>query len=409
MRILIVSQYFWPENFRINDLAAELAGRGHSVTVLTGLPNYPGGQVFAEYESDPQRFREFHGADVIRVPLIPRGKSRVQLALNFASFAISATVVGAWRLRGRRFDAIFVFAPSPITVGLPGVILGMLKKTPVVLWVLDQWPETLQAVGAVKSRLILRGVGSFVSFIYRRCNVILGQSRGFVSQIRRYAGPRPAVEYFPNWSDVAPDFDHVDAAPEVPALPGVLTVLFAGNIGDAQDFPAILEAAEILKDRDDVRWIVVGDGHRADWVAGEVQRRGLARRMSLLGRFPLERMPSFFKSAGALLVSLRPDPVFALTIPGKVQSYLAAGRPLVGMMDGEGAELIARSDAGLVCNAGDARGLAGILVTLAEAPETERALMGIRAKQLYESEFERDRQISRLEALLSSLRASSQS
>jgi len=408
MRILIVSQYFWPENFRINDLAGELAGRGHSVTVLTGLPSYPGGEVFAEYESDPPRFRKFRGADVIRVPLIPRGKSRVQVALNFVSFALSAMIVGAWRLRGRQFDAVFVFAPSPITVGLPGVILGKLKKTPVVLWVLDQWPETLQAVGAVKSRMILRGVGSFVSFIYRRCSVILGQSRGFVSQIRRYSGPHPVVEYFPNWSDVASDFERVDAAPEVPALPGVLTVLFAGNIGDAQDFPAILDAAEIMKDRDDVRWIVVGDGHKASWVAGEVQRRGLTGRMSLLGRFPLERMPSFFKSADALLVSLRPDPVFALTIPGKVQSYLAAGRPLVGMMDGEGAELIASSDAGLVCSAGDAKGLAAILVKLAETPATERALMGARAKRLYEGEFERDRQISRLEAMFSSLGASSQ-
>jgi len=403
MRILVVSQYFWPENFRVNDLVAEWMGRGHSVTVLTGLPNYPDGRVFADFRADATRFAEFAGAPVIRVPMLPRGEGGLQLALNYASFALSACFIGAWRLRGREFDVIFVFEPSPVTVGLPAVLQRRLKSAPLAFWVLDQWPETLVAVGAARSPWVLSAVGRLVSFIYRRCDLLLAQSRSFIPQIRRYAGPRPRVEYFPSWSDSTAVAGHAHPAPEVPPLPGVFTVLFAGNIGDAQDFPAILDAAERLKNRPDIRWMVVGDGRRAEWVAAEAQRRGLTERFVLLGRFPLERMPSFFESADALLVSLRPDPIFAMTIPGKVQSYLAAGRPLLGMLDGEGAELIERGGAGLVCRAGDSAGLAANVARMADTPAAERSAMAARASGLSMSEFDRDRLMGRLEQWLREL------
>jgi glycosyltransferase involved in cell wall biosynthesis len=404
MRILVVSQYFWPENFRINDLVAEWTRRGHSVTVLTGLPNYPEGRVFADYRADATRFVEYAGAPIIRVPMLPRGEGGLQLALNYASFALSACVIGAWRLRGRRFDAIFVFEPSPVTVGLPAVLQRRLKRAPLAFWVLDQWPETLVAVGAARSHWVLSAVGRLVSFIYRRCDLLLAQSRSFIPQIRRYAGPRTRVEYFPSWSDSSPAVGHVAPAPEVPALLGVFTVLFAGNIGDAQDFPAILDAAERLKDRADIRWIVVGDGRRAEWVATEARRRGLSEQFVLLGRYPLERMASFFESADALLVSLRPYPIFAMTIPGKVQSYLAAGRPLLGMLDGEGAELIERGGAGLVCRAGDSASLAANVARLAEMPAAERAAMAARATELGASEFDRGRLMGLLEQWLGELK-----
>jgi glycosyltransferase involved in cell wall biosynthesis len=404
MRILVVSQYFWPENFRVNDLVAEWVSRGHGVTVLTGLPNYPDGRVFEDFRDDAARFAEYAGVPVIRVPMLPRGKGGLQLALNYASFAVSACIVGAWRLRGRKFDVIFVFEPSPVTVGLPALLQRRLKRAPLAFWVLDQWPETLVAVGAVRSPWVLTAVGRLVSFIYLRCDLLLAQSRSFIPQIRRYAGPRPRVEYFPSWSDSTPAAGHVDPAPEVSPLPGVFTVLFAGNIGDAQDFPAILDAAERLKDRSDIRWIIVGDGRRAEWVAAEAQRRGLNERFLLLGRFPLERMPSFFESADALLVSLRPDPIFAMTIPGKVQSYLAAERPLLGMLDGEGAELIERGGAGLVCRAGDSAGLATNVARMADTPAADRAAMATRATELSTSEFDRDRLMGRLEEWLGELR-----
>ena len=404
MRILVVSQYFWPENFRVNDLVAEFVRRGHEVTVLTGLPNYPDGEVFADFRAEPGRYSEFAGAPVIRAPMLARGQGGARLAANYASFALSASLVGAWRLRGRAFDVIFVFEPSPVTVGLPAVLLRRLKRAPVAFWVLDQWPETLVAVGAARSKAVLAGVGRVVRFIYRRCDLLLAQSQSFIPQIRRYAGPRPRVEYFPSWSDAEPDPGGTDRAPEVPPAPGAFTVLFAGNIGDAQDFPAVLDAVERLRDRPDIRWFVVGAGRRAEWVGQEIRRRGLEDRIRLLGRFPLERMPSFFRSADALLVSLKAEPIFAMTIPGKVQAYLAAGRPLLGMLDGEGADLIERHGAGLVCPAGDGAGLAANVARMADMPEAERAFMAMRARELSMNEFDRVLLIDRLEQRLTELR-----
>lgn len=404
MRVLVVSQYFWPENFRINDLVAEFGKRGHAVSVLTGKPNYPNGKIFPEYRADPKRFANFDGVPVYRVPMMSRGHGSLRLALNYATFALSACLFGPLLLRRQSFDVIFVFEPSPVTVGLPAVLLRRLKRTPIAFWVLDQWPETLLAVGTVRSDIVLTSVGRLVSFIYRRCDLLLAQSRSFIPQIRRYAGNGPRVEYFPSWSEPVPNLKFISAAPELPPRPASFTVMFTGNIGDSQDFPTILDAADLLKHRADIRWVVVGDGRRAQWVRDEVQRRGLAERVTLLGRFPLVRMPSFYKCADALLVSLRAEPVFAMTIPGKIQSYLAAGRPLLAMLDGEGAEIVNRAKAGLVCRAGDSRGLAKIVSQLVGMPENERAALAENARNLSRTEFDRGTLISRLELLLDTLR-----
>jgi colanic acid biosynthesis glycosyl transferase WcaI len=405
MRLLVVTQYFWPENFRVNDLVAELTARGHDVTVLTGVPNYPDGEVFADFAAHPGQFATYAGATVVRVPMLPRHRGGLRLMLNYASFACGAAVVGAWRLRGRPFDAIFVFEPSPVTVGLPAVLLRYLKRAPLAFWVLDQWPETLQAIGVVRSPAILRMVGRLVSYIYRHCDLLLAQSASFVPRIRRYAGASSAVEYFPSWSDTSTVGGQVGTAAEVPHAPGVFTIVFAGNIGDAQDFPAILAAAEMLRDREDVRWVIVGDGRRAEWVAQEIRRRGLESRMRMLGRFPLDRMPSFFASADALLVALKSEPVFAMTIPGKVQSYLAAGKPILAMLDGEGADVIRRSGAGLACDAGDATGLAANVLRMIEMSPGERLAMARAAIRVSTEEFDRGRLIDRLETLLTGMRA----
>ncbi|MBW7924913.1 MAG: glycosyltransferase family 4 protein [Burkholderiaceae bacterium] len=403
MRLLVVTQYFWPEDFRINELVAELVARGHAVTVLTGLPNYPDGRVFPAYARAPDEFVLYRGARVLRVPLAPRGRGSLRLILNYLSFVITASTLGPWRLRGERFDAIFAFEPSPITVGLPAVLLRRLKGAPLVFWVLDLWPETLEAVGAVRSSWLLRGVGRLVSFIYDRCDLVLAQSRSFIPQIARWCADASRIAYFPNWVESVYDMAGAALAPEVPPREGSFDVMFAGNIGEAQDFPAILDAAEQLKDHPTVRWLIVGDGRRADWVRQEIARRGLGERVLMLGRFPVERMPSFYRHADALLVSLKPDPIFSMTIPGKVQSYLAAGVPVVAMLDGEGARVIERAGAGMVCAAGDGIGLATAVGRLAAMSATQRAAMGANGARLAADEFGRDVLIGRLERWLEQL------
>ena len=399
MRLLVVSQYFWPENFRVNDLVTELVTRGHQVTILTGQPNYPDGRIFDEYRRDPAAFGQYAGARVLRVPLIPRGTGKLRLVLNYLSFVVSAGLLGPWRLRGEAFDAIFMFQVSPVTSALPALLLRRIKKAPMLMWVLDLWPDTLAGLGVVRSPRALGWVGALVAFIYRRCDRVLVQSRAFIPNVERHSGDATRIRYFPAWAEPAftgPLAD-VAAAPEVEPYRDTFNVLFAGNIGEAQDFPSILEAAQALRDEPALRWLIVGDGRAAAWVRSEIARRGLDQKVILLGRHPVERMPSFFRAASALLVSLKKDPIFAMTIPGKVQTYLATGLPIVGMLDGEGAAVIERAGAGVVCAAGAGAALAERVRTLMRMGEDERAAMGARGRRYCDQEFSRAGLMSALE------------
>jgi colanic acid biosynthesis glycosyl transferase WcaI len=400
VNILIVSQYFWPENFRINDLTQELVQLGHRVTVLTGIPNYPVGNIFEAYKNDKDAFAYYEGAEVVRVPMLARGKGVVRLFLNYLSFVIGGCLYGPWRLRGQKVDVIFVFGLSPITLALPAILLGRLKRVPVVLLVLDLWPESLAAIGVIRSPRVLDWVGYIVKFIYERCTLILGQSHSFVGSIAERCSNKEKIRYFPSWAEEVFNQPDLVPAPEVPVLDGVFNVVFAGNVGDAQDFPSILDAAETLKNNPSIRWLVVGDGRRSAWLQVEVIRRGLQCNVVLLGRFTVERMPSFYAHADALLVSLKKDPIFSMTIPGKVQSYLMSGLPLLGMLDGEGAQVIIDSNAGLACAAGDGSGLAAAVLQLAATSTEQRHQLGLQGRAYAQQEFGRDLLVGRLDELL---------
>ncbi|MBK7250103.1 MAG: glycosyltransferase family 4 protein [Gammaproteobacteria bacterium] len=405
MRILVVSQMFWPEDFRINDLAVELVRRGHEVTVLTGLPNYPEGRIFTEFRCDPRGFDELHGVRIVRVPIVSRGQSRLRLLLNYLSFVVSGTLIGAWRLRGRRFDAILVHESSPVTVGLPAAALRSLKKAPLAFWVLDLWPDTLEALGVVRGKTLLGVVGRLVAFIYRRCDLIMAQSRSFIPKIAKYCTDLERIVYFPSWAEPIFGVEEVEPAAEVPEKAGSFDVMFAGNIGEAQDFPSILSAAERLKGNSRIRWLIVGDGRMAGWVRQEIRRRGLQESVLMLGRYPVERMPSFYMHANVLLVALKDEPIFAMTIPGKLQSYLAAGIPVVAMLNGEGADVVERAACGIGCRAGDPVGLAAAVQRLASLPGEQLVEMGRNAAAISAREFDRDALISRLELWLTRLSA----
>ena len=259
------------------------------------------------------------------------------------------------------------------------------------MWVLDLWPESLAAVGVVRSERVLGWVGRLVGFIYRRCDRVLVQSRAFVPNIERYAGDTSRVRYFPGWAEAIFEgpLEAIAPAPEVLPYAGTFNVLFAGNIGDAQDFPAILDAAEALREEPALRWLIVGDGRAAAWVRAEIERRGLQRSVIMLGRHPIDRMPSFFRGASALLVALKKEPIFGMTIPGKVQSYLATGLPIVAMLDGEGAAVIEQAGAGVVCAAGDAAELARRVSALMTLSADDRSAMGERGRRFGEREFGR--------------------
>jgi colanic acid biosynthesis glycosyl transferase WcaI len=377
MNILIVSQYFWPENFRINDLVRGLMDRGHGVSVLTGQPTYNinPGSVGGEDLSD------YHGAPVVRVPMIGRGAGKLRLMLNYLCFFLSASTIGLWKLRGRKFDVIFAPQLSPVTAILPAIVIRAFWRRKLAIWVLDLWPDTLQALEVVTSPRILGWVGALVRFIYHRCDLIFVQSKSFVTKVQTQAKKPVTVEYLPSWSEVIADPATVDYAPEVARKPGMFTIVFAGNIGATQDFPSVVEAMTILRSVPKLRWVIVGEGRAADWLRSECASRALGN-VEMVGAYPLDRMPSFFKHADALLVPLKAEPIFAMTIPGKVQTYLASGKPILAMLDGEGAQVIRESGAGFACGAGNAQGLADAVTAMMALDPEARVAMG-RAGQDY--------------------------
>ena len=284
---------------------------------------------------------------------------------------------------------------------IPAVVIGRIKKAPVFIWVLDLWPETLRAVGVLKQPILLKLVGRMVSWIYNRADYLLVQSHGFFQNVRGYCTkhmPDERVIYFPSWAE--DDFSEPTIADSSLLVRdnSFFTVVFAGNLGEAQDFPAVLDAAEALLGRVSVRWVIVGDGRMSEWLASEVSVRKLDN-VLLLGRHPLEEMPALFSCADALLVSLKTNDVFEKTIPGKVQAYLASGKPILGMIDGEAARVITEAGAGLACASGNAKALAEITFQLATATIEKRVEMGDAGRKYYLENYFKPTLMSRLEEL----------
>ena len=398
MKVLIVSQYFWPENFRINDLAQGFTERGHQVTVLTGQPNYPSGKFFPGYGFFKNFSQTYEGIRVLRVPLIPRGNGKgFRLLLNYISFALMGSILGPLLCRGD-FDVIFVHEPSPITVGFPAIVLKIIKKAPIIFWVLDLWPESLSATGAVKSPVILGGIRQIVKFIYNRCDKVLVQSRGFVARIKELNIPPEKILYFPSWAEDLYQPSSRSHYSEIPELPEGFLVMFAGNIGAAQDFPTLLGAAEKLKSHKNIHWIIIGDGRKYEWVKEKVHNLGLGQNIHLMGRHPLQMMPSFFSKADALLVTLKRDPIMSLTIPGKIQSYLASGKPIIAALDGEGVNIVQEAGAGMTSPAESVEGLAQTVLQMSRKSPSELEDMGMKGRHYYNENFDRCTLFDKLES-----------
>lgn len=386
MKVLLLTQHFWPESFRINQVAADLEAAGCEVTVLTGKPNYPDGAIFPGYAAGGLSVEDYQGIRVHRVPLVPRGPGgAVRLAANYLSFLASASLLGPWVLRGQKFDVIFVYGTSPILQAIAAIVLKWIKGARLAVWVQDLWPESLEVTGFVRHRGLLAAVAMVVRWIYRRCDLLLVQSHAFEAPVRAMAGRTP-VEYHPNPGEGAPSALVERDAPLVPLEEGAFNVVFAGNLGTVQALETVLDAAERLRAIPDVRIVLVGAGSRSDWLRGEVARRGLSN-VQLPGKFPPASMPSLMQRASALLVSLAREPILAQTVPSKLQSYLASGRPIVASLDGEGAAIVRESGAGLACPAEDAAGLADAIAQLRSAGEAARSRMGASGRRYFDEHF----------------------
>ncbi|MGI6854325.1 glycosyltransferase family 4 protein [Mesorhizobium sp. 1B3] len=393
-KIIIVSQYYKPENFVINTISERLAARGHDVKVLTGMPNYPHGRVFSGYRGFAPRRDKHDSIEVVRVPLIPRGRAKgLRLALNYLSFAVSATL--AVPFLWKKADVVFVFQPSPVTVGLPALAVKWLSGIPIVFWVQDLWPESLAATGATRNQAIIGRVRSFVRFLYRRSDIIAISSRAFEEKILTLA-PGSDVRYLPNPANPEPEKSS-PSGPSEAGFPEGFRILFTGNFGVAQGLETVLEAAKQTRHLQHIKWILAGDGRQRAALRSRIDLDGLQDTVAMVGPFPAHAMPALLEQADALLVTLRRDPLFALTVPSKLQTYLAAGRPILAATDGETARIVEEARAGYSCPAGDAAALARAAIRLSELDAPARQAMGEAGRSYYSREFALDHIVERLE------------
>lgn len=398
MNILLVTQFFKPETFIINDLVLEIEKLGHKVTVFTGKPNYPDGDIYPGYKQWGIQ-KEIYGQniEVIRVPLIPRRKGRaVNLLLNYLSYMLFGSFLAPWLLRGKKIDNIIVFATSPITAAVPAIVTKLIKRTHLSVWVLDLWPESLMVTGFIKNKFLLSIVKVFVWGIYRLTDLILVPSKAFVEPIRKI-DRKATLCYYPN------SFRKTDPVLLTKSLPynveKILAenfcVVFAGNIGTAQSVETIVKAAEILKGTPKLKFVFVGSGLRLSWIEQEKKRLNLDN-VECIGRFDISFMPVIFSKSKVMLLTLNSDEILQYTLPWKIQSYMAAGKPVIGAIDGEGARVIQDAKCGLVGPAENAQALADNVKTMLAMSSEQINDLGKNGLQYFEKHFEMESQVQRL-------------
>ncbi|MDY0201554.1 MAG: glycosyltransferase family 4 protein [Tenuifilaceae bacterium] len=400
-RILLVTQYFYPENFKSNDIAFELKKRGHSVDALVGIPNYPVGEYLKGYNIFKKRIETVKGVRVYRVFQTPRGQkaSNIGLSLNYITFAFCASLwVLFLAMLKKKYDAIIVHEISPITQAYPAILLKKLRKTPIYMWVLDIWPDAMMSGGGVKNKRILSFMNNRVKGIYRNCDRLLISSKRMSWSILQKGNFRDKIIYFPNWAEKL--FEN-PILQEVPILPEGYRIVFAGNLGSAQDLRSVMQAALKLKDTD-IRWIFIGDGSERTWMKEFVKEYQLEQSVFFLGSYPIELIPSFYNKADALLLTLRSGfPHLEMVVPAKLQTYMSSGKPVIGMINGEAADLIHESDGGYVVAAADYDALVDLIKNRILPNREEFAKKGANGRKFFEKNFKMDICIDNLEKIIS--------
>ena len=399
MKILFVCQYFYPEVFRGNDIAFHWAEQGHDVHVVCGIPNYPQGKFYEGYGLWKRRHEVVNGVKVTRLPIVPRGNGKVMLMLNYFSYMMVAWVWMLFHAIGHRYDRVFVQQLSPVMMSAPGVLYKRLRKVPLYTWVLDLWPESLTAAGGIKNKWVLAFFRHFVKSEYRHSDKILISSRSFEKSVLEYGDYKDKIVYYPQWSDGAGGALIVPK--EAPIIPDGFKLMFAGAVGEAHGFECTMDAALLTKEHKEIKWLIVGDGRKLEWVQGFVKKHGLEDTVLTLGRFPAETMPWFFAKADVMLVTLSDDPLFRLYAPAKISSYMASGKPIVAVLNGEGTEVIRDAGCGWTLPAGDAGGFARLAVELSQMDKTLLAEKGAKAKRYYDEHFVKEKCLRELDRIMS--------
>lgn len=396
--ILVIAQYFYPEQFRINDICSEWVKKGYKVTVVTGIPNYPQGKYYPGYGLFKKRKEVYNGVEIIRIPLVPRGKNSIMLALNYLSFVVSGFF---WNLFTRvNADYVFIFEVSPMTQALPGVWYAGKRKVPCYLYVQDLWPENVEIITGITNKYIIGAIGKMVDYIYARCNKIFATSNSFVHSIANRGVPKEKIAYWPQYAE---DFYIPKEKSIVPEIPDdeAFNIIFAGNIGNAQGLDILPRTAQILKEKSlasKIRFNIVGDGRYKNELIELVNASNVTDMFNFISRQPATRIPELLASNDVAFQCLTDSPLFAMTIPAKLQSYMACGIPVIASANGETSRILKESGAGLSSPAGDAHELARIIFEILNRSPEQLRVMGLSAREYYNENFNKQELLNEMDS-----------
>ncbi|WP_141502217.1 glycosyltransferase family 4 protein [Paenibacillus luteus] len=387
MKLLVVCQYFYPEQFRVNDICFELVKHGHEVSVLTGLPNYPAGMVDRKYTWFKNRSEQTNGVHIFRSWLIGRGTGTIRLALNYLSFAISS-VLRAMFLK-KDFDAILVYQLSPITMALPAIILKKITKKPLIIYCHDLWPESIASAGIAKESMVYKILLRVSQWIYKQADEIFTSSKMFSEYFRNTIKYEKEITHLPVYAEAL--FENIKKSAK---NADTINLLFAGNIGEMQSVDTIIHAANELKNDNNIKIHIVGDGSSRDKCEMLAKQLGLEN-VIFHGHHPINQMPQYYEMADAFLITLKANKVISYTLPNKVQSYMAAGKPIIGAIDGETKYVIDESQCGLCSPAEDYKQLAANIQKFANERQKQN-IYGENSKKYYNSHFSKEIYIQKL-------------
>lgn len=395
MRILILSQYFWPENFKINKISEHLSKK-HDVEVLTSIPNYPYGHIFKNFRKQPKKFNYYGKIRVYRVPQITRGKgSKLRLLLNYTSFIVSSFFFTF--LLKKKYDLIFVFAPSPIFIALVGIFIARLHKSKLIIWVLDLWPEILRELKIIKSSFLINIIHKIVKFIYLKTNIILAQSNSFKKIIQKHLpkNEKQKVYLFPSWAD---DIKKIFKKKTINKK--CLSVLYLGNIGQAQNLENLINAIKLVKSKINIKCTIIGDGRKKNEFVSLVKKYALEKYFDILPFRNYKYLDKFFSNSHCCYLSLQKGKILNSTIPAKLQTYMKLEMPILASIDGESRNIIKKANCGLVSPANNYVLLAKNIITFSKMGHKQLKFFGNNSKIFYEKNFSQEKILNNLSTII---------
>jgi colanic acid biosynthesis glycosyl transferase WcaI len=395
MKILILSQYFWPENFKINNLS-EYLSRRHDVEILTSIPNYPHGYILKNFAKNPNKFDFYKKMKIYRAPQITRGKgSIIRIFFNYMSFFITSFITSFFLKK--KYDLIFVFATSPIFVALIGIFISRLNKSKTIIWVLDLWPEILKELKIIKSLLIIKIIKKIVKYIYLKSDIILAQSNSFRKTIQTELpkNQKHKVFFFPSWAD---DIKIIHKKPLLKK--NFLSILYVGNIGQAQNLENLVFATQLIKSHVNLKWTIIGDGRKKDSFINLINKYELQKYFSILPFKSHKHLHKNFYLSDCCYLSLQKGKILNSTIPAKLQTYMKLGKPILASIGGEVKNIIEKANCGLVSAPNNHIHLAKNIKYFAKMSNAKLNKFGMNSKLFYKNNFAQEKTLRNLDFII---------